>query len=258
METSLKNIMLSLQEELTCALCRDIYVQPKALIPCLHTFCSECIYGLEAVDPLRCPICRSTSFNTLNNFTVQSFLDIFEKSKLTVESLSSCSISSSSSSYISVPHSPASSSSTAITCRSCPCNSNELNYVCSEGDRHIRCSFCSDYMPARNFKKDGPALDQCCNFCGIIACDAYWGCRNTDKESKLYILSEARDIESLVLDISSIDHIENGHLNKSEISLLNQFIRRGCLTWTEAWKHCLVDFDDNNYRTCKYVILYWI
>lgn len=27
------------------------------------------------------------------------------------------------------------------------------------------------------------------SFCGIVACDEYWGCTNRDAEAKLYILS---------------------------------------------------------------------
>lgn len=58
---------------------------------------------------------------------------------------------------------------------------------------HILCDFCSEYMPARG--KDGtePALDQCCSFCGLIACDAYWGCANISDVAKLHTLNGIQD-----------------------------------------------------------------
>ena len=51
-----------LEEQLTCAICLDIYTNPKTL-PCLHSFCQQCLEGLP-LDPkgnnyfISCPTCR--------------------------------------------------------------------------------------------------------------------------------------------------------------------------------------------------------
>ena len=50
-----------LEEQLTCAICLDLYTNPKTL-PCLHSFCQQCLEGLP-LDPqgdyfISCPTCR--------------------------------------------------------------------------------------------------------------------------------------------------------------------------------------------------------
>ena len=51
-----------LEDQLTCAICLDLYSNPKSL-PCLHSFCQQCLEGLP-LDPqgdnyfISCPTCR--------------------------------------------------------------------------------------------------------------------------------------------------------------------------------------------------------
>ena len=51
-----------LEEQLTCAICLDLYTNPKTL-PCLHSFCQQCLEALP-LDPqgdnyfVSCPNCR--------------------------------------------------------------------------------------------------------------------------------------------------------------------------------------------------------
>ena len=50
-----------LEEQLTCAICLDLYTNPKTL-QCLHSFCQRCVKGLP-LDPqgdnyISCPTCR--------------------------------------------------------------------------------------------------------------------------------------------------------------------------------------------------------
>ena len=50
-----------LEEQLTCAICLDLYTNPRTL-PCLHSFCQQCIQHMST-QPLKkefsCPICLS-------------------------------------------------------------------------------------------------------------------------------------------------------------------------------------------------------
>lgn len=61
-----KNVMESsvadLEKEITCAICREIYVEPKVL-PCCHYYCKKCVYNIAlrtGLDqPFPCPECRA-------------------------------------------------------------------------------------------------------------------------------------------------------------------------------------------------------
>ena len=48
-----------MEESLTCPVCCDIFKNPR-LLPCLHTFCEECIATFSAkAPPHLCPVCRT-------------------------------------------------------------------------------------------------------------------------------------------------------------------------------------------------------
>ena len=56
--------LLKLEEQLTCPVCLDLYTNPK-ILPCLHSFCQECLEGLPQAREARgdtyylsCPTCR--------------------------------------------------------------------------------------------------------------------------------------------------------------------------------------------------------
>ncbi|XP_019857214.1 PREDICTED: tripartite motif-containing protein 2-like [Amphimedon queenslandica] len=51
-----------LQEQLTCAVCLDIYTNPRTL-SCLHSYCEECLQGLTIYQPhsITCPNCRCST-----------------------------------------------------------------------------------------------------------------------------------------------------------------------------------------------------
>ncbi|GAN02471.1 hypothetical protein MAM1_0022d01915 [Mucor ambiguus] len=142
-------------------------------------------------------------------------------------------------------------------CRSCSSLNNCTSYVCplpitnenQNGFGHLLCGYCLEYMPARGFEGNEPAIDQCCSFCGVVACDEYWKCRNKSNAAKLYILSEINDICIWVKDVDSIEKKEDGHLNLAEIAVLQRYLNRAGITWASAWEDCLADLDDNLYAT---------
>uniref|UniRef100_A0A1X7TY67 RING-type domain-containing protein n=1 Tax=Amphimedon queenslandica TaxID=400682 RepID=A0A1X7TY67_AMPQE len=79
-----------LEEQLTCPVCLDLYINPKTL-PCLHSFCHTCLEGVALLKEnetyyLSCPTCRHhnevpeegvASFH--NSFTINNLLDIRKK-----------------------------------------------------------------------------------------------------------------------------------------------------------------------------------
>lgn len=50
---------LSLKEDLTCAICCDLFVDP-VMLACMHHFCKACIatYWRGVRGPVTCPQCR--------------------------------------------------------------------------------------------------------------------------------------------------------------------------------------------------------
>jgi len=53
--------LTDLKEQLKCALCLELLVEPKTL-SCLHTFCEQCILSVVASERrlkiVKCPLCR--------------------------------------------------------------------------------------------------------------------------------------------------------------------------------------------------------
>ena len=59
--SSTTSALKKLEEQLTCAICLDLYTNPKTL-PCLHSFCQQCLEGLpldtQEDNYISCPTCR--------------------------------------------------------------------------------------------------------------------------------------------------------------------------------------------------------
>ena len=73
-----------IEEEITCAICRDLFNDPKT-IPCLHTFCKSCLEkSIETNKKMKvdvcCPSCRAPVHSEIasipTNFTIKSLVDI--------------------------------------------------------------------------------------------------------------------------------------------------------------------------------------
>ena len=75
-----------IEEQITCSICGDLFTDPE-IIPCLHTFCKQCIErNIKASCPL-CPrLCRArlpqggTSVSR-TNFSIKRLVEIFGKRK---------------------------------------------------------------------------------------------------------------------------------------------------------------------------------
>ena len=87
-----------IEKEITCSICGDLFTDPKT-IPCLHTFCKQCIEkSIESNKKMAsivcCPLCCAplpssrgdTSF-VQTNFTISRLVEIFGKQKVYGKSL---------------------------------------------------------------------------------------------------------------------------------------------------------------------------
>lgn len=63
--------------------------------------------------------------------------------------------------------------------------------------------------------------------------------------------SEINDISTWVKDVESIETKEDGHLNLAEIALLQRYLNRAGISWSNAWEQCMIDLDDNLYTSRK-------
>lgn len=81
------------EEEITCSICAELFTDPKT-IPCLHTFCKQCIeQSIEMAEEMAvdcCPLCRARDRAPLpqdgvasipTNFTINRLVEIFGKRK---------------------------------------------------------------------------------------------------------------------------------------------------------------------------------
>ncbi|ORY95431.1 hypothetical protein BCR43DRAFT_492997 [Syncephalastrum racemosum] len=165
----------------------------------------------------------------------------------------------------------------SVPCRSCQ-PGNPTGYACpnpipEDGtteppQNHIKCAHCHELMPARGEDNTLPGINQACSFCGIIACDEYWGCRDTETEFKIcllkgtyYVLSNCI-IDLLSLDLRVVDSFleksellefpEEGHLNTVELEYLQDYMDLEDFVWKDVWKVCL-DMIDLGEQVCPFV-----
>lgn len=64
-----------IRKELTCSVCHKLFTDPRT-IPCLHTFCKQCIIdSLPATDSnTYCPICRKTNSYKISSIPTNSMI----------------------------------------------------------------------------------------------------------------------------------------------------------------------------------------
>ena len=79
-----------IEEEITCSICEDLFTDPKT-IPCLHTFCKQCIEksiesNKKKASIVCCPLCRTPLpgddvSSVPTNLTINRLVKIFGKLK---------------------------------------------------------------------------------------------------------------------------------------------------------------------------------
>ena len=85
-----------IEEEITCSICGNLFTDPKT-IPCLHTFCKQCIEksiesNKKMASIICCPLCRAPlsrdgMSSVPTNFTINRLVEIFGKHKEAGKSL---------------------------------------------------------------------------------------------------------------------------------------------------------------------------
>ena len=125
-------VLQTAEEQITCSICFEVFHEPKAL-PCLHTFCKQCIRQYiaergslqENPSGFSCPICRrfvkkprqcartpAAVANALeNNHAISSMIDAYRTPR-------------------------------TKTCELCPEHEKELDFFCVDHTKFI-CSVCS-------------------------------------------------------------------------------------------------------------------
>ena len=88
-----KNEWDEVEEEITCSICKEIFIEPKT-ITCLHTFCDKCITStIESKKRLGsdncCPLCRAKFPEDATkipvNFYIKRLIEIFKKRKISLQ-----------------------------------------------------------------------------------------------------------------------------------------------------------------------------
>ena len=88
------NINFKLLDHLQCALCLDIYDDPKCLV-CLHSFCKTCIdetlqFNNDGSATIDCPQCKKQTFidankttnDLLANFQIKGIVDAYNTNNI--------------------------------------------------------------------------------------------------------------------------------------------------------------------------------
>jgi len=78
-----------IRKEITCPFCFELFTDPKT-IPCLHTFCKQCIDNLQTTNSLEnsacCPECQTTISCEISslptNFMFSRIAEIFKKKEM--------------------------------------------------------------------------------------------------------------------------------------------------------------------------------
>ena len=64
---------MTIEEELQCGICREIFYIPSTVMPCLHSFCGPCISQVIKTR-VECPLCNTRMSQIARNRTLSSIL----------------------------------------------------------------------------------------------------------------------------------------------------------------------------------------
>ena len=54
-----KRLQQTLEEHITCCVCKRTKLKPKFVAPCCHSVCAECVAAVWGGNPRACPVCKT-------------------------------------------------------------------------------------------------------------------------------------------------------------------------------------------------------
>ena len=77
------DLLNELEEEITCIICFEIFVDPH-MLPCIHSFCGECVKGIQGNKPrITCPVCKAEyeDKSVKPNVNMKNMVEFYSKAK---------------------------------------------------------------------------------------------------------------------------------------------------------------------------------
>ena len=171
-ETS--KINQQLQEEITCQICIEVMHQPITVLPCLHNFCGGCLSEWFERSK-ECPTCHDKPNGVKKNHLLNNMIDIFlsenpsdKRPQEELKEVEQKNVFNQDKVNFDEPK-PKAARLMPKNNRVCKqCHKKVENFRCQEGQNHLQCKQCQEYMPERQ------EFSQRCQVCETPYCNNYW------------------------------------------------------------------------------------
>lgn len=204
----------SLEDEVTCSICFEVYEDPHILPLCLHTLCLKCMKKLERSGKITCPECRTicTMKHVKKDFKTQRIIDYLKKEKTSKSDHSN-------------------SSKEAQLCGMCKENGIVLSCYCEECDTFI-CSRCHKIHETNRSLK-------------------YHTLKSLDKFRKLYVKQIQQKVDELKREVRNTDQ---RIINIAENVVEVEQSKKSQISDVETFTHEIVDQIQQQEETFKETI----